>query len=137
MSGRIDHTGNIFLYLNPDQIKNLETEIIGGTIVETPKIKRQGTYEISMIEKRVLSGIQTNEDNYWGKRLSDFSIKIYLGEESYENLKENGTAYSRKATDGSEIFIYDSSKLDFTQEINLEDILFYIENKDKLSENYR
>jgi hypothetical protein len=132
MPGRIDQSGNIFIYLNKQEISEFPQKNIEGILIKEPQIKRQGKY--NLYSNLNISGIKTNEEFLWIK--NDFYLEVLFGRESLNDLKKFGKAYSRISTGGREIFVYEIKSLDNLQKIVLEDINFYIENKDKLSSKF-
>ena len=92
---------------------------------------------ISINEKRKYEngfGIGIYDKRYWGFE-DGFHIDIFMGNECYEELKRRGVIGLRqRMRDGSKINVYDISKLNGLSKIGAEQLEFYRDNREKLSD---
>jgi hypothetical protein len=117
MIGCMDKSMNIFLYLDKSEIFEIQNGLEG-------KLFKYST-------RKLIPFLIKPDFNYgfsadW-KYLEESSDKILisLGKSLYENLLEEGKAYTRfYAGSGAELFIYEESNLGFSDEINREQIQF-------------
>ncbi len=101
MPGRIDQSGNIFLYLSNQEIREFPQKNIEGILIKEPKIKRQGKYNLCFDLK--ISGIKTKEESLEIK--NNFYLEVLFGRQSLNDLKEFRKAYSRISTGGRDFCI--------------------------------
>ncbi|MBS3086341.1 hypothetical protein J4422_01430 [Candidatus Pacearchaeota archaeon] len=137
MIAGISNQSDIDLYLESEEITRLEKETLEGVLIKTRRPKRQGTISISINEKRKYEngfGIGIYDKRYWGFE-DGFHIDIFMGNECYEELKRRGVIGLRqRMRDGSKINVYDISKLNGLSKIGAEQLEFYRDNREKLSD---
>lgn len=131
----IDSVVDICIYLNKDNLNELSNNALDGILIKGEKPKRQGTINVSVNEKRKTENgfeIGIDDKKYWGVR-DNFHLDVFLGTDSYKQIMERGKIEIRhRMRDGSKIAVYNLSKLDDCEKIHLEQLEFYINNKDKL-----
>lgn len=135
--GSIDDQCNIFLYLGNNEIKNLPDQCVSGVLIKSYKTKSQGTFTVYLNDERKDEngfGIGINDKQYW--EIEDgFHLDVFLGSFYYDRLINSGKASTRqRMLDGSDVFIYDRSKLDSTDSIVIDDLEFYRDRKNGLSD---
>ena len=95
MIAGIDHEADIDIYLEKEELENLENGTILGILVKRHKPKRQGTISICVDDaKKELNGIGVDDSEYW-KVKDHFHIEIYMGSEWYSSLITNGKIGTR------------------------------------------
>lgn len=138
MIASIDSQADICLYLEAEELKKLTNETIEGILIKILKPKRQGVISIFINDKRKYEngfGIGIDDSRYWSVK-DNFHLEIFIGAEFYQELSKKGVIGLRqRMRDGSKISIYDRSRLNGIDEIHVETLEFYRDNKDKLRED--
>ncbi|MBM3231851.1 hypothetical protein FJZ21_00535 [Candidatus Pacearchaeota archaeon] len=135
MIGSIDHKADICLFLEPSEIVAMASATLEGVLIMAHNIKSQGTFSITVNNARQYEnggGIGI-EDQGYHRNATDFRINVFVGDQFYRLLVSNGGIGTRtRLRDGSKIDISDISKLESTERMYLEDLIFYRDNKDRL-----
>lgn len=136
MIGGIDGKADTFLYLDSEEIQRLQDKVIEGALVRIHMPKSQGTVYLSVDDSRKSEngphGIGVDDKGYWGVR-DGFSVRFFMGTEWHRALLERGRIGTRlRMLDGSEIHVYDRSRLDVMDASAAETLEFYRDNKERL-----
>ena len=138
MIGSINKEIDIYVFLEQDEIKKLKINKLEGTLIKTDKPKQQGDVLVSIDEKR------KNESNGQGIGITEEgrsyntvgTFELFIGEEKYEELVEDGLIFSRYNTTGKKIWVLDRSRPkrweNVADELWPKKLEFYIKNRDKL-----
>ena len=142
MIGSINKEIDIYVFLEQDEIKKLKINKLEGTLIKTDKPKQQGDVLVSIDEKR------KNESNGQGIGITEEgrsyntvgTFELFIGEEKYEELVEDGLIFSRYNTTGKKIWVLDRSRPkrweNVADELWPKKLEFYIKNRDKLPESF-
>lgn len=125
MKGYIDNSMNFFLYLTIEEIDSLPKGLEGELFKYPTR---------TIVPFKIDSNFRNPSSADWKySEGSNSKTDLSIGKSLQETLTETGKAYSRfNASMGAEIFIYDTSRLDFTQEMNLEQVEF---NMNRINKN--
>ncbi|HJW96631.1 MAG TPA: hypothetical protein VJ485_00535 [archaeon] len=140
MIGGIDGKADTFLYLDSEEMQRLPDETIEGVLVKIHKPKRQGTVYLSVDDSRKNengpNGIGVDDKGYWGVQ-DGFCVRFFMGTEWHRELQKKGRIGTRlRMRDGSEIHVYDRSRLDGMDAGAAEYLEFYRDNKERLPEDF-
>lgn len=136
MIGSIDDKADITIFLEPQEITAIASSTIEGVLVMTHNFRNQGTVSVTVNNARQYEnggGIGIDSPGYH-KNANNFKVNVFVGDEFYHLLVSNRSVGTRtRLRDGSKIDLLDTSRLDPMDRIHLEDLIFYRNNKDKLS----
>lgn len=136
MIGSIDHKADICIFLEPAEIEAIVSSTIEGTLIMAHNVKNQGKFSIVVNDQRQYEnggGIGVESINYH-RSSTDFRINVFMGQSFYQMLVLNGAVGTRtRLRDGSKIDISDTSRLEPIERIYMKGLIFYRDNKDKLS----
>ena len=117
MIGYTDKSMNFFIYLDKEEIGKLSEKIEGELFKYSTRI---------IVPFKMDSNFKYTESADWKHSKDPNSkINISIGKTLQNTLLETGKAYTRfYGAMGEELFAYEISKLDFTGEMNLEQVKF-------------
>jgi len=117
MFGYTDRSNNIFVFLEPDEVKKLELEKIQGKYINATKNKEIGTLEITVNDsfcRQKMNKIVVDVQKLPSGIIS--SMNMVIMQRVYDEIAEDG---SYKDHEGfRHLTIVDSSRLDFYLESN-------------------
>ncbi len=128
---------DISVYLDPDEIERLESQVVDGVLVHWNYPKEQGTVEVTASQypqEGLNRTIKVQKNNRSHEDVGDLSV--YLNQDAYETLLQNGFAGIRYNARGDKIHLRNTSQLDSTEGFRLEDLEFYRDNRDNLSKEF-
>ena len=138
MTATIDSQADIDLYLETEELERLANETIEEALIKILKPKRQGIINISVNDARKYEnglGIGIDDSRYWDVK-DNFHLEVFMGAEFYQELRKRGVIGIRqRMRDRSKIHVYDRSRLNGIDEINVESLEFYRDNKDRLRDD--
>jgi hypothetical protein len=140
MIGGVDTKTDISLYIDKDELERLSNQTIEGVLIRVGRPKMQGTVTISINNERNREngsfGVGLDASRYSGF-LDNFHIDVFIGIEWYQELVEKGKFGTRHSLrDGSKIAVYERSVLETIDRFVPENLDFYRDNRDRLTEEY-
>lgn len=124
MFASIDSQQDIDIFLSPEEIDQLKSRTIEGTLIhiKNPKVQEKIVVSINKENSRLGIGVKSEDSGYC----------VYVSPESYHRFRENGDTGARYNTLGSKVNIIDESRAD-TQDVRcLDNLRFYFEHRDQL-----
>ncbi|MBU3904762.1 MAG: hypothetical protein KJ906_01270 [Nanoarchaeota archaeon] len=135
MIGTVDFQRDVTVYLTPEEISKISSEVIEGVLIRISNKKQQGQVFVSVNDER-------KSENGYGVGIVDRLweecpiAELFVGDYAYQRLKERGGYGTRYGQIGSKIDINDLSKIGRLEASGVKQLEWYVENKDKLSDKF-
>jgi hypothetical protein len=124
------------LYLAEGEQEQLRTEPLIGTLVQLAHPKRQKPITLCL-DEQLSTGMCGGEFAYGvGVDLTGETVGIYLSEEYYRKLLENGTFGTRYGSMGRKVSITRAPFKDSMDKFAVDDLKWYIAKRDELPSHY-
>ena len=134
MIGGINKELDIEVFLDAEEVKKLQDEVLEGILIKWNKPKQQGTVQLSIEDGRSTErgfGIGVVDTGYGWDSVGKF--ELFMSKQYYAVLREQGVVSIRYGIGfGSKVEVYNKSKLEDSDELRVQNLEHYRDNKDKL-----
>ena len=134
MIASLDRQFDIDVYLDTEELSELENKVIEGVIIKFQKPKQQGQIYVSVNNERCNeNGCGVVSTGY--SRTEVGTIELFLSTAAYKNLKEEGRFGARHSVrDGSKVHLYERSRCEYPY--SAEHLEHYRDNRDRLPADF-
>ena len=133
MIGLIASDHDISVYLESAEVDRILREQVEGVLVKFHRPKQQGEIAVSVNDNRSNEngcGIGVFQRGYSSD--SPGRVELFISALNYDRLLETGSIGQRYGFAGSNVHLFDCSRLDRMGAMVLEDLEFYRDNREKL-----
>jgi len=129
----VDSQRDFDIYFEHQEILDLDGKPLEGKLVRVHKPKQQGLMRVSLNDSmKNHNGYGIGIEDKWPWKNSEGEVDIFIGNHFYDILLKEGIVGTRYGHMGSKIHLYNRSFLSFMEEMNVEHLEFYVENRDRL-----